>query len=25
MFCHLKPHHNNPNDSYFVQLAKGKL
>ena len=25
MFCYLKPHHNNPNDSYFVQLAKGKL
>jgi TraM recognition site of TraD and TraG len=24
-FCYLKPHHNNPNDSYFVQLAKGKL
>src|SRR5205814_7435910 len=25
MFCYLKPYHNNPNDSYFVQLAKGKL
>ncbi|MGD0545450.1 MAG: TraM recognition domain-containing protein, partial [Candidatus Acidiferrales bacterium] len=25
MFCYLKPHYNNPNDSYFVQLAQGKL
>src|SRR6266700_875375 len=25
MFCYLKPYYNNPNDSYFVQLAKGKL
>lgn len=25
MFCYLKPHHNDPNDSYFVQLEKGKL
>jgi type IV secretory system conjugative DNA transfer VirD4/TraG family protein len=25
MFCYLKPHHNDPNDSYFVQLAKGQL
>ena len=25
MFCYLKPHYNNPNDSYFVQLEKGKL
>jgi hypothetical protein len=25
MFCYLKPHYNDPNDSYFVQLAKGKL
>jgi len=24
-YCYLKPHHNDPNDSYFVQLAKGKL
>jgi hypothetical protein len=22
---HLKPYYNDPNDSYFVQLAKGKL
>jgi len=25
MFCYLKPYYNDPNDSYFVQLAKGKL
>src|SRR5438477_6579540 len=25
MFCYLKPHYNNPNESYFVQLAKGTL
>ena len=25
MFCYLKPHYNDPNDSYFVQLTKGKL
>jgi hypothetical protein len=25
MFCYLKPHYNDPNDSYFVQLAKGRL
>jgi TraM recognition site of TraD and TraG len=25
MFCYLKPCYNDPNDSYFVQLAKGKL
>ncbi len=25
MFCYLKPHYNNPNDSYFVQLAKEVL
>jgi hypothetical protein len=25
MFCYLKPHYNDPNDSYFVQLAQGKL
>jgi hypothetical protein len=25
MFCYLKPHYNDPNDSYFVQLAKGQL
>jgi hypothetical protein len=24
-FCYLKPHYNDPNDSYFVQLSKGKL
>lgn len=24
-FCHLKPYYNDPNESYFVQLAKGKL
>lgn len=24
-FCYLKPHYNDPNDSYFVQLAKGAL
>jgi type IV secretory pathway VirB2 component (pilin) len=24
-FCYLKPYYNDPNDSYFVQLAKGKL
>jgi hypothetical protein len=24
-FCYLKPHYNDPNDSYFVQLEKGKL
>ena len=24
-FCYLKPHYNDPNDSYFVQLAQGKL
>ncbi len=25
MFCYLKPYYNDPNDSYFVQLAEGKL
>jgi len=25
MFCYLKPYYNDPNDSYFVQLTKGKL
>ena len=25
MFCYLKPHYNDPNESYFVQLAKGAL
>src|SRR5467141_1559430 len=25
MFCYLKPYYNDPNESYFVQLAKGKL
>ena len=25
MFCYLKPYYNDPNDSYFVQLAKGQL
>jgi hypothetical protein len=25
MFSYLKPHYNDPNDSYFVQLAQGKL
>src|SRR6266404_1971267 len=25
MYCYLKPHYNDPNDSYFVQLAEGKL
>jgi hypothetical protein len=25
MFCYLKPFYNDPNESYFVQLAKGKL
>jgi len=25
MFCYLKPHYNDPNESYFVQLDKGKL
>jgi hypothetical protein len=25
MYCYLKPHYNDPNDSYFVQLEKGKL
>ena len=24
-FCYLKPYYNDPNESYFVQLAKGKL
>jgi hypothetical protein len=24
-FCYLKPSYNDPNDSYFVQLAKGQL
>jgi hypothetical protein len=24
-FCYLKPYYNDPNDSYFVQLAKGQL
>jgi TraM recognition site of TraD and TraG len=24
-FCYLKPYFNDPNESYFVQLAKGKL
>jgi TraM recognition site of TraD and TraG len=25
MFCYLKPYYNDPNQSYFVQLAKGQL
>src|SRR5438046_1849544 len=25
MFCYLKPYYNDPNDSYFVQFAKGTL
>jgi hypothetical protein len=25
MFCYLKPYYNDPNDSYFVQLAQGRL
>jgi TraM recognition site of TraD and TraG len=25
MFCYLKPYYNDPNESYFVQLAKGQL
>jgi len=25
MFCYLKPYYNDPNESYFVQLAKGRL
>ena len=25
MFCYLKPYYNDPNDSYFVQLARGEL
>ena len=25
MFCYLKPYYNDPNESYFVQLAKEKL
>src|SRR5271168_507468 len=25
MFCYLKPYYNDPNQSYFVQLEKGKL
>jgi hypothetical protein len=25
VFCYLKPYYNDPNDSYFVQLAKGAL
>jgi hypothetical protein len=25
MFCYLKPYYNDPNESYFVQVAKGKL
>jgi hypothetical protein len=25
VLCYLKPHHNDPDDSYFVQLAQGKL
>jgi hypothetical protein len=25
MFCYLKPHYNDPNNSYFAQLAKGQL
>jgi hypothetical protein len=25
VFCYLKPHYNDPDDSYFVQLAKGQL
>jgi TraM recognition site of TraD and TraG len=25
MFCYLKPYYNDPNESYFVQLAEGKL
>ena len=25
MFCYLKPYYNDPNESYFVQLAKGAL
>jgi hypothetical protein len=24
-FCYLKPYYNDPNESYFVQLAKGRL
>jgi hypothetical protein len=24
-FCYLKPHYNDPDESYFVQLAKGRL
>jgi hypothetical protein len=25
MFCYLKPYYNDPNESYFIQLEKGKL
>jgi TraM recognition site of TraD and TraG len=25
MLCYLKPHHNDPNDTYFAQLAQGRL
>ena len=25
MFCYLKPYYNDPNKSYFVQVAEGKL
>jgi hypothetical protein len=25
VLCHLKPHYNDPDDSYFVQLAQGRL
>ena len=25
MFCYLKPHYNDPNKSYFVQIAEGEL
>jgi hypothetical protein len=25
MFCYLKPHYNDPNQSYFLQLAEGAL
>jgi argonaute-like protein implicated in RNA metabolism and viral defense len=25
MFCYLKPYYNDPNQSYFEQLAKGAL
>jgi len=25
MFCFLKPYYNDPNKSYFVQVAEGEL